>query len=233
MNGIHCIVHYVLKKNLTIVKALLKMLEVWPEIGNSIDPIVDSENHEKSSVSKCWVCGHSGRIEIEMNLRYIDWNITYTLVFRHVCTERWYHSDAAYFLVCKTAVGDPDHDESLSPSRGSEVCKGSESALLSWPSLLFCRHDSKVLQNVPEKVHIGVSDGRLGAWYLISFFFKVVSFPYAKLVTWDIFRNFPPSLIWLHFCALCRGAAYPASWIPAFTCLVKFLLRDNACMQKL
>ena len=41
------------------------MLEV-SEIGNSIDPIVDSENHEKSLISKCWVSGHSDRREIEM-----------------------------------------------------------------------------------------------------------------------------------------------------------------------
>lgn len=156
------------------MKALLKMLGVWSEIGNSIDPVLDSENHEKSLISKCWVCGHSGRTEIEINLRYIDWDITCTLVFRHVPTERWFDSDAAYFLVRETAVGDPDHDESFSASLGSEVWEGLESALLSRPSLLFCRHDSKVLQNVLEKVHVGVSDGRLGAWYLISsyYFFK-------------------------------------------------------------
>lgn len=91
-------------------------------------------------------------------------------MFRHVPVKRWYPSDAAYFLVCRTAVGDPNHDESLSPLLGSEVCEGLESTLISWPNLLFCRHDCKVLQNVSEKVHVGVSDGRLGAWYLISFF---------------------------------------------------------------
>lgn len=158
-------------------------------------------------------------------------------MFRKVPAERWYPSDAAYFLVCRTAVGDPSHDESLSPSLGSEVCEGLESTLLSWPNLVFCRHDCKVLQKVSEKVHVGVSDGRLGAWYLISFFlflfFLIDSFPYDELVTWDIVRNFPPSITWLHFCALCCWAAYPASWILAFTCLVKFLLSDNACLQKL
>lgn len=54
------------------MKALLKMLDVWSELGSSIDPIVDSENHEKTLLSKCWVCGHSGRMEIQVNSRSVD-----------------------------------------------------------------------------------------------------------------------------------------------------------------
>lgn len=89
---------------------------------------------------------------------------------------------------------------------------------LLWPSLCFCRHLSKVVQNVPEKV----SDGWLGAWILTSSFLKVVSFPYTQLVTWGTFRNVPPSLVWLHLWALCCRAPYPDSQVPAFTCPVKF-----------
>lgn len=93
-------------------------------------------------------------------------------MFRHVLTEGWYHSDAALLIVWFMKNS---RRSSHMGVRAEKVWK----VQLLWPSLCFCRHLSKVVQNVPEKV----SDGWLGAWILTSSFLKVVSFPYTELVT--------------------------------------------------
>lgn len=130
--GTYCIVHYRLEKKTFYCESISSNSQyiIW----NSVD---DSENHDL--IGNCWVWGHSGRIEVEINLEIRWLGYKSMLMFRHVSTERWYHNDAAYFLLCKTAVGDPDHDESLSPSLGSEVWKVREAQF--YPGQAFSSFD--------------------------------------------------------------------------------------------
>lgn len=136
-----------------IVKALLKILELWSEMGNSIDPVIDSGN---CGQSLCWVCGHSVRIEIEINSCWLGDNI-------HSGVQACSYSDIIVML-CFLWFMKQSSRSSLMGVRSEKVWKDE----LLWPSLCFCRHHSIVVQIVPGKV----SDGRLGAWILISSFFK-------------------------------------------------------------
>lgn len=124
-----------------IVKALIKVLELWSEMGNGFGPGVESENCGKSS---CWVCDHSVRIEIEISLYWFGHNIHTGVqaVFTEVMTQ-W--CSFACSLVCETAVGERSSHMGV---RSEKVWK----VQVLWWSLCFCSPHSKVVQDMPEMI---------------------------------------------------------------------------------
>lgn len=191
-----------------IVKALLKILELWSEMGNSIDPVIDSGN---CGQSLCWVCGHSVRIEIEINSCWLGDNI-------HSGVQACSYSDIIVML-CFLWFMKQSSRSSLMGVRSEKVWKDQ----LLWPSLCFCRHHSIVVQIVPGKV----SDGRLGAWILISSFLKSYFFSIPK----------PGDMRHIQKCLPFPGVTAflgivlqsPIPWLPGscFICPVEFYLETK------